>query len=333
MGRSLCLGNTAAHVQANRSSWSGPAYTGRVAVTPWARAHAAALRLTSAQEQARLDVVLRIAANEALLDGSRAADKGTLSSGIQQWSIHLNDELPALLERFRVAAPDHYDLFFGTYGLQVRRWARATPGPGGLEAPPTPAEADVRRDNPDAYTGTVPKTDPKAYDVGYATVGSLAPGGPWTLLPQPPDRVNALGLRHTFFGAGPHPSGRGYQISNAWCARVRLAALCSNDYRLCQIWAAVYRFERLRVQVGTITVDGVGYPAPELLTSQFAVAAALDQHINAPFFVKKALDRAAARTMSAVASPAGADDMRPHDPPTSSGQRHDRAPSSRRTAR
>jgi hypothetical protein len=68
--------------------------------------------------------------------------------------------------------------------------------------------------------------------------------------------------------------------------------------------------------VGTITVDGVGYPAPELLTSQFAVAAALDQHINAPFFVKKALDRAAARTMSAVASPAGADDMRPHDPPT-----------------
>ena len=320
LGRDLCVGNVASFTQKNGSTWSGAAYTGRIPPSAWTRTHANALRLTSTAEQARLDVVLKIAENEAYLDGSRAADKGTLSSAIQQWSIHLNDELPALLERFRVAAPDHYDLFFGLYGLQTLRWARTGPALGALEAPPTPPEADIRRDNPDAYTGTVPTTDPKAYDVAYATVGSLAPGGAWRLLPQPPDAVTALGPRHTFFGVSPRTgAGRGFEVSPTWVGRVRLAALCSAEYQLCQIWTGVYRFERLRRQLGTTTVDGVGYPPAELLRSEFAAAAALDQHVNAPFWVAGDVATAVSRTNAALAvnpDAASAQDMRAHDPVT-----------------
>jgi hypothetical protein len=316
LGRDVCTGNLDSYTQKNGTSWTGPSYTGRVRPAAWVAAHAGPLRLTSTVEQARLDVAVKIAENEAYLDGSRGADKGTLSSGIQQSSIHLDDELPALLERFRVGAPDHYDLFFGMYGLQSRIWARTGPGLGDAEAPPTPPQADVQRDNPEAFTGGVPDTDPKSYDVAYATVGQVPPGGAWTLLPQPPGSVTSVGPRHAFFGVTK--TGLAYTVADTWCARVRLAALCSTDYRLCQLWTAVYRFERLRRQVGTIKVDGVDHSAADLLRSQFAAAAALDEHVNAPWQVRGNLQGAVQRVAEASAAnpdSAVAGEMRPHESP------------------
>lgn len=313
LGRDLCVGDFTSYTQKNGRSWTGAAYTGRVLPGTWAAAHVEPLRLTSAVEVARRDVVLKIAGNEAFLDGSRAADKGTLSSGIQQWSIHLNEELPPLLERFRVAAPDHYDLFFGLYGLQTRLWARTGGNPGDPEAPPTPPDADIRRDNPDAFTDVTPDVDPKSFDATYATVGRMLPGGAWEHLPQPPDSVTAVGPRHAFFGVTL--TGKAFSIDSAWVARVRLAALCSTEYSLCQVWTGVYRFERLSRSIGTVAVDGVPHTASELLSSQFAVAAALDEHINAPWQVAPNLAKAVARTVAATAANPDAavrDELRPH---------------------
>jgi hypothetical protein len=314
LGRDLCVGDIASHTQRNGRSWAGPAYTGRVLPGRWAAAHAALLRITGTVELARQEVVLKIAENEAFLDGSRAADKGMLSSGIQQWSIHLNDELPPLLERFRVAAPDHYDLFFGLYGLQSRLWARTGDEPGDLEAPPTPPDADIRRDNADAFTGTTPETDAKAFDATYATVGHLPPGGAWQHLPEPPSTVTAVGPRHAYFGVTQ--AGTSFAVDSTWVGRVRLAALCSTEYRLCQVWHGIYRFERLLRSIGTIAVDGVDHTAPELLPSQFAAAAALDEHINAPWQVDDHLVAAIARTFAATAAHPDAavrEEMRPHE--------------------
>lgn len=99
-------------------NYRGPAYAGRLAPAPFAAADVALLP-TDAQSDARLEIVVGIAANEGNLDAIRQRDLGVISSGIHQWSAHQPEELPSLLFRFKALAGDEWDLFFAAYGLDV----------------------------------------------------------------------------------------------------------------------------------------------------------------------------------------------------------------------
>jgi hypothetical protein len=81
-----------------------------------------------------------------------------------------------------------------------------------------------------------------------------------------------------------------------WAARFRLAGLTSEAYRRSQILEAMARIDRLKHDVGKITVAGTAIPVEQLITSKKGVALMLDSHINAPNAVGTVLDAAAAAT-------------------------------------
>ncbi|MFI5489885.1 hypothetical protein [Micromonospora echinaurantiaca] len=300
LGRDLCIGTTASHVQENKTVWTGPAYAGRLDPAAFIRAQAATIGLDAPHEQARLRIVELIAPNEGQLDGSRSADKATISTGIQQWSAHSNHELPVLLARFKRAAPDHYDLFFGMYGLDVEPWWR---GADGKEARAEVADpVQVRAANPEAFAADGTPHQGKDYAPRYATLFEIPPGGGRRRLPEPPEEPDAALPRHDFFGATAQ--GKVFTIGPEWCGRVRLAALCSVPYDLVQVWTAVWRFERLARQPlgkAKLLVRGRQYRIRDFVTSEFAAALVIDQHINAPNAVTTAIDRAVARTEQTIA--------------------------------
>jgi hypothetical protein len=138
-GRSVPVGAAIEYSRgADKTSWIGPSEAGDVDPIKWWPGNAAVLvkdlgppapavgagvPVAAAQTRARIELASKIAMNEGLFDSCRAADIGIISTGLQQWSAHVGTELPVLLERFRVQAPEHYDLFFGVYGLQTRAWA------------------------------------------------------------------------------------------------------------------------------------------------------------------------------------------------------------------
>ncbi|MGS2616234.1 hypothetical protein ACVCAH_17170 [Micromonospora sp. LZ34] len=318
LGRDLCVGVTDSHVQKNKTVWTGPAYAGRLDPGAFIRAQAATIGLDAPHEQARLRIVELIAPNEGRLDGSRGADNATLSTGIQQWSAHANQELPVLLARFKWAAPDHYDLFFGMYGLQVElSWRGADEKEAGAEVADP---AQVRAANPEAFAADGTPHQGKDYAPRYATLFDVPPGGGRRRLPEPPQSPGAVLPRHAFFGATGQ--GKVFTIAPEWCGRVRLAALCSVPYDLVQVWTAVWRFERLARQPkdgATLTVRGQALRIRDFVTSEFAAALMLDQHINEPYAVTAAIDRAVARTEKAIARMAEPmrTELRPFDEGTS----------------
>ncbi|MFG3604479.1 hypothetical protein [Micromonospora chersina] len=299
LGRDLCIGVTDSYTQKNGTSWSGPAYAGRLDPAQFIQSNAAAIGFTTAAERARLRVVELIAPNEGRLDAARGADKGTLSTGIQQWSAHLNEELPVLLARFKRVAPDHYDLFFGMYGLQPEPWWRV----GGKEAAVEVADpAQVRAANPEAFDSGGEAKQGKEYAPRYATLFRVPPGGGRQRLAEPPDSVVEVLPRHAFFGVSA--KGKAYTVAPEWCGRIRLASLCSLPYNTVQVWTAVWRFERLARQPlgkATLTVRGRQYRIRDFVSSEYAAALVIDQHINAPFWVTEAIDRAINRTERAIA--------------------------------
>ncbi|MEV0155739.1 hypothetical protein AB0H57_18610 [Micromonospora sp. NPDC050686] len=317
LGRDLCLGSIDSHTQDNGTSWSGPAYGGRLDPPKFIQTNAAAIGLTTTAELARLRVVELIAPNEGRLDAARAADKGTLSTGIQQWSAHHNDELPVLLARFKHIAPDHYDLFFGMYGLQSQPWWPVDE----KEADVAVADpAQVRVANPEAFDGDGNARQGKEYALRYATLFRVPPGGGRQRLPEPPEEVVEVLPRHAFFGVSA--KGKAYTIAPEWCGRIRLASLCSLHYNVVQVWTAVWRFERLASQPlrkAKLTVRGRRYRIRDFVSSEYAAALFIDQHINSPSGVTGAIDRAINRTERAIArmpEPTRTE-MRPFDEGTS----------------
>ncbi|MCW3844400.1 hypothetical protein ONA70_30365 [Micromonospora yasonensis] len=299
LGRDLCIGVTDSYTQKNGTSWTGPAYVGRLDPAQFIQDNAAAIGFTTDAERARLRVVELIAPNEGRLDAARGADKGTLSTGIQQWSAHLNEELPVLLARFKRVAPDHYDLFFGMYGLQPEPWWRVD----GKEAAAEVADpAAVRAANPEAFDAAGAAKQGKEYALRYATLFQVRPGGGRVRLAEPPDSVVEVLPRHAFFGVTKQ--GKAYTVAPEWCARIRLASLCSLPYNLVQVWTAVWRFERLARQPlgkATLIVRGRPYRIRDFSVSEYGAALMIDQHINAPFWVTAAIDRAIDRTERAIA--------------------------------
>jgi len=189
-----------------------------------------------------LRVATRISQIEGGFDSTQAGDSGIVSFGIQQWAAHNGEELAVLWERLRTRAPEHFDLFFASAGLLMSRWIGSEPQ---STAPPTPAQLDNANPfgrEPDPLQPVQRQT----YYPLHAAFWFIAPG-------QAPVR-----LRH---GAVPNlstPSTTDTVITQerlnfflpgnnkrVWCARARLAALCSHDYTLLQIQQAAWRFSRI----------------------------------------------------------------------------------------
>ena len=120
LGRDVLAGSINVSI-INGHRYRGPAYGGRISPTQFIAANANLLNPTNnVQLAARLQIVQAIAVNEGFLDAVRLRDRGIVSSGMQQWSAHVDIELPSLLARYKQMAPDEFMLFFGIYGLDVR---------------------------------------------------------------------------------------------------------------------------------------------------------------------------------------------------------------------
>ncbi|MBU8901043.1 hypothetical protein KRR26_36205 [Corallococcus sp. M34] len=102
-------------------NYRGPAYGGRLDTAAFIAANSAALNPDGdVQIDARLDIIASIARNEGYLDGVRLRDAGLVSSGLHQWTLHVNNELLPMLLSFKEQSPDDFMLFLRLYGLEVR---------------------------------------------------------------------------------------------------------------------------------------------------------------------------------------------------------------------
>jgi hypothetical protein len=226
------------------TKYRGPAYAGGLPPGPFAAADAARLP-QDVPSQARLEIVVGIAANEGNLDAIRQRDFGILSSGIHQWSAHSAPELGALISRFKGLAPEEYELFFRMYGLDVI---------------PAAIAGDFQWQSLDASDNPTPL-------ITWAQIQAFFEG-----------TTDAQGVR--VFGT-------------TWAARFRLAPLASEAYRRCEILEAIARFDRIKRDVGAITVAANDVPVQQLITSKQGAALLLDSHINKPAAVGPTLKAAA----------------------------------------
>ena len=96
----------------------------------------------------------------------------------------------------------------------------------------------------------------------------------------------------TFFG-GTVEAGGTVVFGTTWASRFRLVSLTSEAYRRCQLLEAIGRFDRIKREVGNITVAGTAVAIATLITSRQGVALLLDSHINKPKKVKPVLQVAA----------------------------------------
>ncbi len=161
--------------------YTGPAYLGESqyrAGTYCAAHHDEVYGGADPTLTARLDVMAAISPNEGYLDAIRFRDKGIVSLGVQQWTVHVDDELNVVLWDLLTDHPDDFDAHFGIHVLRLdltSTWPTGTPGvPDG-------------RPRTVALARAVP---------GGANVPMTAPANPPV---QPADRL-------TFFGGGEDPA-------------------------------------------------------------------------------------------------------------------------------
>ncbi|MFI6517746.1 hypothetical protein ACIBF1_19470 [Spirillospora sp. NPDC050679] len=313
-GRLMAAG---AHTRTTGQRYVGPAAGGEMDLVEFVGAVPAFL---GPAPDAKLlqcwDLVKKIAPNEGKLDGLRMADEGILSIGIQQWTIHGDDELTVVLYQFQRVAPDHFDLFFGIRGMQLRVWGTANDT--------EPADADIDKANPYLRPRTKPDQPETAWRSRYASppvtgwgdAGTLpaddgvpskvklvwlkysAPGGP-VETPQV-IKVGASNRWALFGGVG---AGRTVTFDSLWGGLSRLAVQASRDLCTVQLQIGVFRFQRLwddaaknRLYPINNPSGGPTYPFKQLVTSEFFAANVIDQHINGPKYVAADLDTAFRRT-------------------------------------
>lgn len=310
LGRLVAVGNEVPYK--DPPLWVGPSYAGRLDPKVWLADHpnakaAVVVKLgpdgTQAQGvpvpaeavEERLEVVSRIALNEGWLDACRAADMGLISTGIHQWSAHNGAEFTVLVERFRAYAPDHYDLYFGLWGLQTKLWTHASDkfkvtvmkpvkGKKGELAPTPHYQLGERHDEPtdtekakvnpfgtEEPPDVVIVTDESRraanrYFPSNATLFRVQPGKPVVRMPPyhpanlPP--VNPVTTEpiedvnaRLVFFGGS--TSEPHRFTAEWCARIRIAALTSMDYNVVQLQTAVWRFTRIDFDLDTFDpVDG-----------------------------------------------------------------------------
>lgn len=258
---------------ASIAGYHGPAYRGNAAyeTSKFVSDHAAEVTAgADARRLARLAIVEAIGPNEGYLDSVRLLDAGILSIGVQQWTVHVDNELDVLLWELAQNHPDDYDAHLGIYGLRLSltgSWPAGTRGfPQGAPRSVTQARAV-----PGAANAPMPAPVP-------------APA-------QPPDRL------HFFEGAADpnHPSHFVFDHTR-WAGRTRSAVLCSRAIQLLEIDTAMGRFDRILAEGKTWTVAGQPMTIDQLVTSTQGAAQLLDQHINAPGHVQTDVKTAIART-------------------------------------
>lgn len=290
--------------------YSGPALAGGMSLKDFWQQHPDALGSPiPAKTEAARKIIFAIAHNEGNLDGSRAADSGLISTGIQQWTIANNNEMTILLYGYKTLAPYHYDLFFGVHGLDVKVWG-ATGSWDGYEATLNP-NTDLAHPNADLQKimdSNVYWSGQKTSELGlsfptYVAIDRIdRPGQKRTQLPIDPPGIDKASQpdskfpRLAFFGGTRVAQGGGMKVELAWnwAARVRLAALCSVPYNLNQLRLAVFRMQRMVNEAEAVQINGAlasqkpATPAratwsfTELMNSEWSAAIALDQHINRP---------------------------------------------------
>ncbi|WP_062302651.1 hypothetical protein [Demequina subtropica] len=285
LGRQLSAGANGVY-----DGYTGPAHIGRVLPGPFVAAHQAEINpAADPRIDARSHIVVVIAPNEGRLDAARLRDRGILSTGLQQWTEHVNTEATVLWEHFRGLSPDQYDLHFGLYRMLPRMWIAAE-----AAATPVPTAAAVAAANPWADAAVV--ADPLAVPAApgdhfprYATLYRLDPGAKVRMQQS---TAAAIGPRFAFFGGSGAAGARVF--TPEWNARVRLAARASIEYCVAEMQTANKRFDRILRDVGDYLIPGTpapggGAPTPrftprDLFTTQYGAALVLDHHINAPGF-------------------------------------------------
>ncbi|GAA2093871.1 hypothetical protein GCM10009841_03900 [Microlunatus panaciterrae] len=286
LGRQLSAGNTGVY-----DGYTGPAHIGRVLPAAFVAAHQVEINPAGDPRlDARSQIVVAIAPNEGRLDAARLRDRGMLSTGLQQWTEHVNTEANVLWEHFRGLAPDQYDLHFGLYRLYPQIW-------GALEAAatPVPSAAALAAANP--WADPAVTADPLALPAApvdhfplYATLYELVLNG---RVRMHQSTAANIGPRFAFFkGSGP----AGARVFTAeWGARARLAARTSVAYCVAEMQTANKRFDRILRDTGDFLIPGTPaplgggplprYTAADLFTTQYGAALVLDHHINAPGLV------------------------------------------------
>ncbi|HEU5269161.1 MAG TPA: hypothetical protein VFU36_04490 [Jatrophihabitans sp.] len=290
--------------------YSGPALPGGMSLKDFWQQHPDALGSPiPAKTEAARKIIFAIAHNEGNLDGSRAADSGLISTGIQQWTIANNNEMTILLYGYKTLAPYHYDLFFGLHGLDVKVWGGAGAWDG-REAALSP-NTDLAHPNADLQKimdSNVYWSGQKTSELGlsfptYVAIDRIdLPGQQRSQLPIDPDGIEKASQpdskfpRLAFFQGKRVPAGGGIRVELGWgwAARVRIAALCSVPYNVNQLRLAVFRMQRMVNEAEAAQVNGTQpgqQPATaaratwsftELMNSEWAAAIAFDQHINRP---------------------------------------------------
>jgi hypothetical protein len=268
--------------------YTGPAHIGHVLPAAFVAAHNAEINPGGDPRiDERSAIVVAIAPNEGRLDAARLRDRGLVSTGLQQWTDHVNNEANVLWEHLRGMAPDQFDLHLGLYRLLTQIWHHVEDA-----ATAVASVAVLTADNPwaDAAVIADPLALPGAPDDHFpdnATLYRLDPGGKVRMHQTV---AGNIGPRFAFFGGS---GGAGARVFTAeWGARVRLAARCSIAYCVAEMQTANKRFERIRRDTGDFLVPGTpapggGAPLPrytvaELMTTQYGAALILDHHINAP---------------------------------------------------
>lgn len=244
---------------------------------------------SAAIAKARLGPAIAISAGEGGLDAVRSSDKGLLSFGFQQWTMNDNTEGTTCLHRFRMMAPDHFDLFFGRHGMQTvlsPRTEVADPEAGN-------GRVAAERDNPFWI-------NPTTFVIGgpsHVTLRVVKAGVDITHANTklPPDTGSNHG-RRDFFGGKVR---RGFTfMDNDWCARSRLAALLSLDFQMNQLQFATLRFDRIVALNKSYAIPTTTQrkTLQQLFSSEFGAAAILDTHIHVPGNIDISVDRALQRT-------------------------------------
>jgi hypothetical protein len=255
---------------ATEGRFTGPAYVGnppyeagRYATAHHAEVYGGADPVLTA----RLDVMAAISPNEGYLDAIRFRDKAILSLGVQQWTVHVDNELDVLLWNLQTDHPDDWDAHFAIYGLRLGLTSSWPAGTAGV-----PANS--------ARTVTLSRAVP-----GTANAAMPAPAAPPE---QPADRLS-------FFGGAPdpaHPHHYRFDPPAPWAGRLRAAARCSLPLRDLELITAANRFGRIRAEGHTWQVAGTTVAIHQLITSVQGAALLLDQHINAPGHVPADVQKA-----------------------------------------
>ena len=251
----------------------------------------------------RMRAVAAIAPAEGMLDSVRSADAGLNSFGIQQWTSNDNTEASTFLHRFRQVAPDHYDLYFGLYGLQTAL-AGTNLGKDEVIDPESPSG------RPDAL-----KANPKWPDKS-PTMALAGPENVTFRVIRPNVIANHANTklpahsaaRNTYFGLTSTRAGNINVLDNDWSARSRVIAFGSEDYLTSQMEFGALRFERSFAPITKKIPQTNKTPTlVELFNSEFGAAMYVDTHIHLPSRITNGIIRALDRTKGPALDPNGPD--------------------------